>query len=72
LFQGELEEVVLKVSSCLKTLKAYRATYEEHKAKLPSYYKEGETVKEWEFAAPLVFARYDKFCDRVKTLQVGT
>lgn len=55
----------------MKTLEAYRATYEEHKAKLKTYYKEGEKVNEWEFAAPLVFARYDKFVERVKTLRVN-
>lgn len=70
LFSGELEEVVVKVNNCLKTLKAFRSTYEEHKAKLKTYYKEGEQVHEWEFAAPLVFARYDKFVDRVSTLKV--
>ena len=71
LFTGEIEEVVGKISSCLKTLTAFRDSYEEHKAKISTYYKEGQTVKEWEFAAPLVFARYDKFVERVTTLQVS-
>lgn len=61
----------MKVSNCLKTLEAFRATYEEHKGKMKTYYKEGEKVNEWEFAAPLVFARYDKFLARVKTLRVS-
>ena len=63
--------MVVKVNSCLKTLNAFRASYEEHKAKLKTYYKEGEKVNEWEFAAPLVFARYDKFVERVSTMKVG-
>lgn len=71
LFTGELEEVVTKVSGCLKTLRAFRSSYEEHKQKLPSYFKEGEKVNEWAFAAPLVFARFDKFVERVSTLQVS-
>lgn len=71
LFTGELEEVVAKVGNSLKTLQAFRASYEEHKAKLRTYYKEGEKVHEWEFAAPLVFARFDKFVDRVGTLRVS-
>lgn len=71
LFLGELEEVVVKVSNCLKTLNAFRKSYEDHRAKLKTYYKKGETVVEWEFAAPLVFARFDKFVKRVSTLKVS-
>ena len=55
----------------MKTLHAFRDSYEEHKAKLKTYYKEGQQVNEWEFAAPLVFARFDKFVDRVGTLKVS-
>ena len=71
LFTGELEEVVEKVSSSLKTLHAFRDSYEEHKAKLKTYFKEDQEVHEWQFAAPLVFARFDKFVERVTTLKVS-
>ena len=50
---------------------AWRDTYEEHKAKLKDYFKDGKEPIEWEFAPQLVFHRYDKFLDRVKTVAVS-
>jgi len=70
LFTGELDEVLLKVSGCLKTLHAFRQTYKEHKAKLETYLKEGVKANKWEFADALVFARYDKVVERIETLKV--
>ena len=51
-------------------LKAFKETYEDHRIKLKSYFPEGTEPREWEFAPKLVFARYDKFCDRVETVRV--
>lgn len=52
-------------------LDAYRSTYEDHKERLKSYFPEGTEPRLWEFAPKLVFARYDKFVERVKTVRVG-
>jgi dynein heavy chain len=40
--------------------------------KLKSYFGEGEEPREWEFAPKLVFARYDKFTERVETILVSS
>ena len=50
-------------------LATFRNSYDEHKAKIGSYFK-NEEPKEWEFAADLVFARYSKFQERVETVKV--
>jgi hypothetical protein len=52
-------------------LDAYKNTYEDHKERLKSYFPEGTEPRLWEFAPKLVFARYDKFVERVKTVRVG-
>lgn len=71
LFKGELEETIEKVRKAVDVLHVYRETYEDHKNKLKSYFGEGEEPREWEFAPKLVFARYDKFTERVETILVS-
>lgn len=71
LFKGEVEETIEKVKTALQILNAFRSTYEEHRAKIKSYFADGEEVKEWEFAPELVFHRYDKFVERVETVKVN-
>ena len=70
LFKGEVDETIVKVRTASDVLTAFRDTYEEHRAKLKSYFPEGTEPREWEFAPKLVFARYDKFCERVETVKV--
>lgn len=70
LFKGELEETIGKVRKSVEVLHIYKETYEDHKNKLKSYFGEGEEPREWEFTPKLVFARYDKFKERVETVLV--
>ena len=72
IFKGEVEETIDKVRKAFDVLKAFKETYEEHRLKLNSYFKEGQGAKEWEFAPKLVFHRYDKFLDRVGLLKVSS
>ena len=51
-------------------LKAFKETYEEHRLKLATYFPDGGVSRDWEFAPKLVFACYDKFCERVETVRV--
>ncbi|XP_067673689.1 dynein beta chain, ciliary-like [Haliotis asinina] len=69
LFKGEVEETVEKVCKACKVLQSFRSTYEEHKDKLKTYFPEGQEPREWEFAPQLVFARFDKFAERVETIK---
>ena len=70
LFKGEVEETIEKVKLAVDTLRFFRQTYEDTRAKLKDYFKEGEP-KEWEFTPQLVFARMDKFLHRVETVHVS-
>ena len=70
LFKGEVEETIDKVRKAAKVLHAFTELYEDHRQKLKTYFKEGGTVREWEFAPELVFARYDLFVQRVETVEV--
>jgi len=58
------------VRKACDVLKAFKEAYEEHRHKLKTYF-DGREPREWEFAPKLVFARYDKFCERVETVRVG-
>ena len=71
IFKAEVEEAQDKVQKAMKVLTSFRATYDDYKQKLKEYFKE-EEPKEWEFAAPLVFARMDKFTQRVEIVLVST
>ncbi|XP_062567134.1 dynein beta chain, ciliary-like [Saccostrea cucullata] len=69
IFKGEIEETIEKVRKACNVLDAYKNTYEDHKERLKSYFPEGTEPRLWEFAPKLVFARFDKFMERVKTVR---
>lgn len=71
IFKGEVEETIDKVKKALASLHCFKNTYEEHRLKLKDYFKDGEP-KEWEFAPQLVFHRYDKFVERVETINASS
>ena len=70
-FKGEVEETIDKVRKACDVLRGFKEAYEDHRQKLPSYFPEGTEVKEWQFAPKLVFARYDKFCERAETVRAS-
>ena len=70
LFKGEPEESMEKIKNCYSCLETYQKSYEKHKAKVKDYFKNGTPAREWEFAPKLVFARYDKFIDKMDKLKV--
>ncbi|KAK3091630.1 hypothetical protein FSP39_021358 [Pinctada imbricata] len=69
IFKGEVEETIEKVRKACAVLKAYKDTYEDHRERLKSYFPEGTEPRLWEFAPKLVFARYDKFVERVEIVR---
>ena len=69
LFKGEPEESVEKIRTTYNTVEAYTKCYDKHKLKLKSYFKQGEPPKEWEFTPSLVFARWDKFMDKLNKIR---
>jgi dynein heavy chain len=70
LFKGEPEESIEKIKTCFNTLELYEKAYENHKEKVASYFKDGMPVREWEFSRKLVFARWDKFMERMNMIRV--
>lgn len=70
LFKGEAEESIEKIKKTYSTLEAYINSYNKHKAKVVSYFKNGIPPKDWEFTPKLVFARWDKFMERFDMIRV--
>jgi dynein heavy chain len=71
LFKGEIEESSEKVRQVYDILQAYKSTYEKYRAKVKTYFKEGDSAKEWEYSPKLVFARWDSFMDRMNMIKVS-
>ena len=69
LFKGEIEESMEKIRICFNCLEAYEKTYNEYKDKVGSFFK-NEPPKLWEFAPKIVFARWDKFMERMNMIRV--
>ena len=69
LFKGEPEESMEKINQTVHSLEAYLSSYLHYKENLKNYFKNGEVVKEFDFAPKLVFARWDQFMERVRIIQ---
>ncbi|CAC5361897.1 DNAH [Mytilus coruscus] len=57
-----------KVQKAVNVLKTFKETYEDHKAKLHSYFSGDQEPVEWEFTPKLVFPRFDKFTARLEMI----
>ena len=53
----------------MRNLKEFKTTFQEYKSRLPTYYKEDQTPKAWEFQEHLVFKHFDEFLNRLLTLE---
>lgn len=71
LFKGEPEESVEKIKATYTTIEAYKNSYEKYKAKVKTYFKNGHPPREWEFSPKLVFARWDKFMEKMNMIRVS-
>lgn len=69
LFKGEPDESMEKINQTVRSLQAYQTAYTTYKSKMKDYFKEGEPVKEFDFAPKLVFAKWDQFMERVRIIQ---
>jgi dynein heavy chain len=69
LFKGEPDESMEKINLTVRALEAYQTAYFHYKANLKGYFKNGEVVKEFDFAPKLVFAKWDMFMERVRIIQ---
>ena len=69
LFKGEPDESIEKINQTVHSLEAYYSAYLHYKNNLKNYFKNGEVVKEFDFSPKLVFARWEKFMERVRIIQ---
>ncbi|CAF3394532.1 unnamed protein product [Rotaria sp. Silwood1] len=69
LFKGEPDESMDKINLTVRSLEAYQSAYLQYKSNLKNYFKNGEIVKEFDFAPKLVFAKWDQFMERVRIIQ---
>ncbi len=71
LFKGEPEESVEKINVCCGVLQKYQACYEAHKERVLGFFKNGLPPRDWEFSRHMVFARWDKFMERMNMIKVS-
>uniref|UniRef100_A0A7N6B4D8 Dynein heavy chain 9, axonemal n=1 Tax=Anabas testudineus TaxID=64144 RepID=A0A7N6B4D8_ANATE len=69
LLKGEVSESLLKVQTSLEVLQLFRSTYDECRANLSQYQRNGSIVRPWDFSPLLVFSGFDYFIKRVKTIK---
>lgn len=67
----EPEEGVEKISDALKTCNTYKTSYYSHKEQLNTYFKDGDTVVEWQFEGDLIFSRVNKLISRLELINVS-
>jgi dynein heavy chain len=70
LFKGELEESLEKIRVCFNCLEEYEKTFNEYKDKVGSFFK--SDPKPWDFSPKMVFARWDKFIERMNMIRVSS
>uniref|UniRef100_A0AAV2JZN7 Dynein heavy chain tail domain-containing protein n=1 Tax=Knipowitschia caucasica TaxID=637954 RepID=A0AAV2JZN7_KNICA len=65
LLQAEVSESLGKLKISLELCHMFRKTYEERRANLSQYQRNGNTVPPWDFSPQLVFSRLDLFTQRL-------
>lgn len=69
---GEPAESLLRLQTSLEVLRLFRSTYEDHRANLRKYQKNGIMVRRWDFSPTLVFSRLDQFISTLENIKVNT
>ncbi|XP_032430935.1 dynein axonemal heavy chain 9 [Xiphophorus hellerii] len=66
---GEPAESLLRVQTSLEVLRLFRSTYEDHRANLRKYQKNGIMVRPWDFSPTLVFSSLDQFISTLENMK---
>ena len=66
----EPEEGLEKVAEAKKLCKLFKECFEEKRKAIATYFKDSPPV-EWEFQSDLIFQRFDRFVERVDTVEVS-
>lgn len=70
IFKSEAEEAYEKTQKAVQICSFFKETFEDVRGNIQKFFKEGQEVKQWEFANELVFTRMDQFILRLKTVEV--
>lgn len=69
--RGEVSESLQKVQTTLEVLILFKSTYEDRRANLRQYQRNGSLVRPWDFSPLLIFSGLDRFVNRVKIIKVS-
>ncbi|XP_032899964.1 dynein heavy chain 9, axonemal isoform X2 [Amblyraja radiata] len=69
ILKGEVDENLSKVREAVGILCFFKQIFEEKRENLRSYYKEDETVREWDFNSLLIFARMNCHLKRLEQIE---
>lgn len=71
IFKGDIAELLPVVQSANKIMSIFKDEFLKYKEKLPSLFPPGAQVRPWLFSPDMVFSRFDKVHDRLKTVFVS-
>lgn len=71
ILRGEVSETLQKIQTTLEVLILFKSTYEDRRANLRQYQKNGSLVRPWDFSPLLIFSGLDRFVNRVKIIKVS-
>ncbi|KAM4689042.1 dynein axonemal heavy chain 11 [Discoglossus pictus] len=69
LFKQETEEALERVQIALKALRSFRNSFSSYRSKLGAFYTDSKKIKLWDFRSQMVFARYDRFLERLMKIE---
>ena len=71
IFKSEAEEAHEKTRKAIEICSCFKEQFEEIRKNIQKFFKEGQEVKQWEFANELVFTRIDQFVRRLRIVEVS-
>ncbi|XP_026855443.2 LOW QUALITY PROTEIN: dynein heavy chain 9, axonemal [Electrophorus electricus] len=69
ILKGDIVESLARVQMTLDVLTHFKRTFEDRKNNLSQYQRKGLEVKPWSFSPCMVFARLDRFVERLKIIE---
>ncbi|XP_053322781.1 dynein axonemal heavy chain 11 [Spea bombifrons] len=69
LFKEETEDALEHVQVALGVLRNFKHSFLSHRSKLGTFYRDGKRFKPWDFKSQMVFARYDRFLERLMKIE---
>nr|XP_006007896.1 PREDICTED: dynein heavy chain 11, axonemal [Latimeria chalumnae] len=69
LLKGEAEELLEQLQAAVSTLRAFKDSFFSHRQGLQCYFTNGGQFKPWDFHSQMVFARFDRFLNRLLKIE---